>query len=194
MLAIWGFIYLSDYYLTIVSAKMYRGIMQEHVHYEGSFELTPQFQKDVDGLRLLSPQFIIRWLVSFPLLYFVWWSSVKALQQPAFFSFLMGALILREIAVHLRHFRNLALYNFGKSGGVKGRIEYSRWLILKLSAAELLSFSVIYGFLALMERSWFFLGGVLGCLVVAFQHWRLSKKASPPNGTQIQKQTPAEQR
>jgi len=178
IITIWGIIYLSDYYLTLISAKKYRESMQEYIRYEGSFELTPQFQKDIDRLRLFSPQFLICWLLSIPLIYLVWWLSVSVLEQPSFFYFLIGALVLREVAIHLRHIRNLALYTHAKAGGVKGSIEYSRWLVLKLSAAELLSFCVVYLFFAIFFKSWFFLGGVFGCLAVAFQHWRLSKKAS----------------
>ena len=178
IITIWGFIYLADYYLTIISAKKYRESMQEYIRYEGSFELTPQFQQDIDALRLFSPQFLIRWLLSMPMIYTVWWLSVKVLEQPSFFYFLVGALVLREVAVHLRHVRNLALYTHVKSGGVKGKIEYSRWLVLKLSAAELLSFCFVYGLSAIFVKSWFFSGGAFSCFVVALQHWRLSKKAS----------------
>jgi hypothetical protein len=175
-LAIWGFIYLSDYYLTIVSAKHHRDYLSEYISYDGSFELTPKFQKDVDGLKLISPQFLVRWFLSILIIYFLWWLSTEVLLLPQFFYFLIGALILREIATHLRHFRNLSVYYFARNGGIKGRIEYSRPFVLKLSAAEFFSFSLVYLAFAFLVNSWFFLGGTLGCLVVAIQHWRLSQK------------------
>ena len=176
-LVIWGLIYLGDYYLTIFSAKKYRGGMQENFRHEGSFELTPEFQKDVDKLRLFSPQFMIRWLISLPLIYLMWWLSVKQLENPAFFEFLVGALILRELAVYLRHARNLFLYSLSQPRGIMGHVEYTRWLILKMSAAEMFSFGVASLFLALFLQSWFFGGGVFGCWVVAAQHWRFARKA-----------------
>ena len=177
IIVIWSFIYLSDYYLTIYSAKMQREYLQEHISYGGSFELTPQFQKDIDAFRLVSPQFLIRWLLSLLFIYIFWWLSI-ILKQPRLFYFLVGALILREVAVHLRHFRNLAVYfNVKNGGGLKGKIEYSRWFVLKISAAEFLSFCFVYLVFAIFFSSWFFLGGTFGCLVIAFQHWRLSKRA-----------------
>lgn len=179
IIAIWSIIYLADYYLTIVSAKNLRKYLQEYIRFEGSLELTPSFQKDVDGLRLISPQFLIRWLLSIPLIYIVWRLSVGVLNQPILFYFLVGALILRGIAVHLRHFRNLVTCSLvKKSGGLKGRIEYSRWFMLRLSAAEILSFCCVYLLFAIFLGSWFFAGGAVGCLQVAFEHWRLSKKAA----------------
>jgi len=182
IITIWGFIYLADYYLTIISAKNHQEYLQEHISYEGSFELTPQFQKDVDGLRLISPQFLIRWLLSILFVYILWWLSVGVLLLPQFFYFFIGGLILREIAIHLRHLRNLAVYyNVKNGGGLKGKIEYSRWFVLKLSATEFLSFCFVYLVFAIFVSSWFFLGGAFGCLVVALQHWRLSKKAVAPS-------------
>ena len=177
ILASWGFIYLADYYLTIISARHHRDYLSEYISYDGSFELTPNFQKDVDSLKLISPQFLVRWFLSLLIIYFLWWLSVKVLFLPQFFYFLFGALILREVVAHLRHLRNLSVYYFAGNGGIKGRIEYSRPFVLKLSAAEFFSFSSMYLVFAILVNSWFLLGGTLGCLVVAIQHWRLSQKA-----------------
>lgn len=178
IIAIWSITYLADYYLTIIAAKKYRDNLQEHVSYGGSYELTPQFQKDIDRLRVVSPQFLFRWLLSIPLMFIVWWIAFEGLEQPAFFYFLIGALILREAVIILRHFRNLSMYYFaGKGGGIKGKIEYERWLILKQSAADLLGFSVLFLVLAMIFKSWFFVGGLIGCLVVALKHWRMAIKA-----------------
>ena len=177
ILAIWGFIYLTDYYLTIVSAKHHRDYLSEYISYDGSFELTPKFQKDVDSLKPISPQFLVRWFLSILLIYFFWWLSTIVLLLPQFFYFLIGALILREVATHLRHFRNLSVYYFARNGGIKGRIEYPRSFVLKISAAEFFCFGFVCLVFAIFINSWFFLGGTLGCLVVAIQHWRLSQKA-----------------
>lgn len=177
IIAIWSFIYLSDYYLTIFYAKKYREHIYKHIGLEGSLEITPVFQKDVDKLRLVSPQFLVRWLLSNLCLYVLWWLSVVVIEQPQYFYFLVGALILREGPVHLRHFRNLTLHYIARAGGVKGKIEYSRWSTLKLSAAEFFGFCLMYLLFAVIMKSWFMLGGAFGCLIVVIQHWRLSKKA-----------------
>jgi hypothetical protein len=46
---LWISLYISDYYLTIYSARGFREI--GHFQFEDSFELTPQYQKDIDNLQ-----------------------------------------------------------------------------------------------------------------------------------------------
>ncbi len=53
---LWIILYISDYYLTIYSARGFREI--GHFQFEGSFELTPQYQKDIDTLRPVSRRHI----------------------------------------------------------------------------------------------------------------------------------------
>ncbi len=181
MLPIWGLVYLSDYYLTIYCARLFQGPLKEHIRFEGSFELTPAFQKDVDALRLLSPRFLLRLLLAFPLVFLVWWLASEFLGMPQFFYFLMGGLLLREVAVHLRHARNIALAHLVRTAGsIQGRIEYSRWLSLRLSAIELSSFGVIFLALSVAMGSWFFLGGAFASLLTGYQHWRYARKQAAP--------------
>ena len=51
---LWVVLYSSDYYLTIACARMYQA--QNVIVFEGSYEITPAFQSDVNALRLLSPR------------------------------------------------------------------------------------------------------------------------------------------
>lgn len=60
-LAFWAVLYISDYVLTVTCARLYRGGIDRNIVFEGSFELNPVFQKDIDSLRWLSPRFI--WLL-----------------------------------------------------------------------------------------------------------------------------------
>jgi hypothetical protein len=54
-LLLWAAVYSSDYAATILSARLYRAKAKEHLVFEGSYEVTPYFQKDVDSLRWVSP-------------------------------------------------------------------------------------------------------------------------------------------
>jgi hypothetical protein len=84
---------------------------------------------------------------------------------------LVGAFFLREAAIYIRHIRDIALFLFARGeDSVQGRIEYRRWLTLRISAIELFSFSIFYYFLYQLDRSWFFLGGAFACLVTGIQH------------------------
>ena len=59
--AVFAVAYSADYYLTVYGAMLRaRWDPQSDARY--SYELTPQFQKDIDARRLLSRRFV-RWLV-----------------------------------------------------------------------------------------------------------------------------------
>src|SRR5512144_760767 len=68
---VWIILYISDYYLTLYSARGFREI--GHFQFEGSFELTPQFQKDIDALNLISRRHLIALILSSLLLLLIWW-------------------------------------------------------------------------------------------------------------------------
>jgi hypothetical protein len=59
---LWAALYVSDYALTIASARLYS--RQDKIVFEGSFEITPQFQADVNALRRVSPRFCAILVVS----------------------------------------------------------------------------------------------------------------------------------
>jgi hypothetical protein len=174
---LWCVIYTSDYYLTIYSARLYHASAKDYMVFEGSFELTPAFQDDVDRLRYISPRFLKALLVSCAGIVIVWWLSVQFVNLPALYSFLIGALVLREAAIHARHARNITSFKHAKGGyGIKGKVEYSRPYILKASAVDLFSFAALFLFLFLVSGSWFCLGGAMACGVTGRQHQALAKK------------------
>ena len=174
-LLLWVVLYVSDYFFTIACARMYRA--QDKIVFEGSFEITPAFQNDVNALRFVSPRFLLALGVSVALLSTLWWLT----RQPPFWTdgyvFALGALILLELTIHVRHLRNWFLFRtaFGPDG-VAGRLEYPRGILLRTSAFELLVFAGLFSVLFLLTASWFMLGGVTTCLVTAWKHFRLARK------------------
>ncbi len=175
-LLLWSFVYLGDYFLTIYSAKGFRDQLSDHYGFERSFELNPNFEKDVNGLRTISPRHIGSWLLTSILLYLLRWTT-NLLDIPQLFHFMFGALFLLEIAIHLRHLRNIAILKSYTAGAIIGHIKYSYWFGLKLSAWEMFWFSIVFGFSSLTERSWFFFGGAVGCLIISIIHFIGSNKS-----------------
>ena len=51
-------LYISDYSLTVYCARLYQTRAKDKLVLEGSYELTPYYQRDVDSLRHFSPRFI----------------------------------------------------------------------------------------------------------------------------------------
>jgi hypothetical protein len=175
----WSLAYILDYGSTIASARLYLQGAHEHVIFEGSLELTPAFQNDVDNLRWFSPRFVGSWGLTSAALAGIWWIWVAFLGWTGPMQFLMGAMLLREAAILLRHVRNLLLFRRARSGQeLEGSLRYRRPLILYLSAVELWSYAALYAVLSMMLSSWFMAGGAVACAVTGLQHWRMSRAAS----------------
>ncbi len=178
-LLVWVGAYISDYYLTLYTARLYRQGMNEHVIIEGSLELTPIYQKDIDRLVRVSPRFLFMLFFSSGILLVIWLATVRFLVMVWLFSAVFGGLLLLEVAVHMRHLRNIVSFRLAKAGGgLNGKIEQRRWYVLGVSAAELFGFVIFYTFMALFARSWFFVGGAIMCLRTAWQHYSLARKAA----------------
>jgi hypothetical protein len=86
--------------------------------------------------------------------------------------------LLLEVAVHLRHVRNISLIReIRKGGGVEGEIRYSKWFSYRISASEFYLYFALFFSFAVLTYSPFFLGGAIMCFATGVKHGRLSKKA-----------------
>lgn len=173
---LWMVLYTSDYYLTLYCARGFREI--GHFRFEGSFELTPQYQKDIDKLRPVSKLHLVL-LVAYSLLILaVWWITNLSVYLEWAYPLYLGMFLLLEVAVHLRHLRNVALIREVKrSGGVEGEIRYKRWFSYRISASELYLYATLFLLIALLTYSLFFVGGAIMCYGMGFRHGRMAKRA-----------------
>jgi hypothetical protein len=180
---IWVVLYVSDYALTLSAARLYRTGANKHIGFEGSYELTPYFVKDIDTLRFLSPRFLLALVLSVLFILAEWGLFVPFGHLPGAFLFVLGMLYLVEAAIHLRHWHNLYVFRQCRhEGNVTGRIEYTKSFSLRNSAVQVWGFSALFLALALVTGSWFLAGGSLSCLATGIQHWRLAgrtKKTGP---------------
>jgi hypothetical protein len=174
---VWDMLYISDYYLTLYGATLYQQYAKEHIVFEGSYELTPYYQQDINSLRRFSPRFVAALILYSGLLWVVGDLLTRLGGLPQLFVMVIGALVLLELAIHMRHIRNIALFRLIKNGaGLRGKLEYPRRVTLSMSVTEMITFAVFFFLLYLAVQNWFFLGGVISCLMTAVKHWRLSKK------------------
>ena len=172
---LWMLLYTSDYYLTIYSARGFREIGR--FQFEGSFELTPQYQKDIDNLRPVSKLHIILLFAYSLLILVIWWVTRLSIYLEWSYPLYLGMLLLVEVAVHLRHLRNVALIReIKKNGGVEGRITYKKWFSYRMSALELYIYATLFLLISLLTYSLFFLGGAIMCYGTGFKHSRLAKR------------------
>jgi hypothetical protein len=174
--SLWALVYCSDYILTILAARKYEAGAKKHFLVEGGIELTPYFQNDVARRRWISPRFLLALVFSSTLL-----GLLGALTKESFhelFAFCLVGYLLLELAVHIRHARNLLLFSYlSRSQGVQGQLTYSRWLTLRVSATELAAFGFAFFLFYLGTGQWAFLGGATLCWVTCLKHLRLSLKA-----------------
>ena len=183
-MAVWSLLYISDYALTIICARLYRA--QETIIFEGSYELTPFFQRDIDSLRVVSPRFVFILLLTLSMLGFLWILN-KQSPAPELWQLVLGLLIVVQLAIHTRHLRNLLLFRSIKyTDLVRGRIEYARALTLRMSSLECFAFSVLFLVLFIFTRSWFILGGAIGCFSLAIKHRKLARKLRSSLTTVVQ--------
>jgi hypothetical protein len=182
-LALWAALYVSDYNLTIRAAQMYQRGVKEIFVFEGSYELTPYYQQDIDSLRWFSPRFGAALVLSLFAIAVVWHLAVRVAGRPELYLLLVGGLILLELSVHIRHVRNLVTFHYASGApgrrGITGRIEYPRWLLLRFSAVEVMSFAALYFILFLVTGNWFLLGGAAFCLGTGLRHQIWSGRIRP---------------
>ena len=172
---LWVILYISDYYLTIYSARGFGQI--RHFQFE-VFELTPLFQKEVRARKPVSRVHITLLIVYSLLIVFLWWFMQRLLFFPWTYLLYLGMFILLEVAVHVRHLRNISLIReIKRGGGIEGQISYRKWLSYRISALEFYTFSALFLFVAILNSSPFFLGGAVMCLGTGFKHNRLARKA-----------------
>jgi hypothetical protein len=93
---------------------------------------------------------------------------VNRYHLPEVFAFMLGGLILIEMASMIRQLRFVILFNYMKnSRGLRGKADLSRRLSAILWFNELYGYTVLFFFGFLLTGSWFFLGGAFTCLVTA---------------------------
>lgn len=172
---LWIILYTSDYYLTLHSARGFREI--GHFQFEDSFELTPQYQKDIDNLRPISKLHIVLLFAYSLVILAVWWITRLSIFLEWMYPLYLGMFLLLEVAVHLRHLRNIFLIReIRKNGGVEGQITYRKWFSYRISALELYIHATLFLVVALLTYSLFFLGGAIICYGTGYKHARLAKK------------------
>ena len=181
---LWIILYTSDYYLTIYSARGFREI--GHFQFEGSFELTPQYQKDINELKPVSKLHLTLMVAYSLLIVLIWWFTRISIYIQWTYPIYLGMFLLIEVAVHLRHLRNVALIREIRKdgGGIEGQITYKKWFTYRISARELYVFATFFLLTAILTYSLFFLGGAIMCFGTGIKHDRMAKKAKQAAATQ----------
>jgi len=172
----WALIYISDFVLTIACARLRRNVADKIV-LEGSFELNPVFQRDVDSKRFVSPRFLLLLVLTSTLVAIFWALTVP--DSPKLYTFFLGAMISSELALHVRHLGNLYLFSSKLTAEqLRGRIEYARPLLLRMSSVQILGFAILFAVVFVFQGNWFVGGGTVSCFFLSLKHWYLARRAT----------------
>lgn len=169
---VWAALFVSDLLLTLKGARLLKQGADKHFQFEGSYELNPFHQKQIDQLKTFTPRFFAALVLSCACLGFLGWYNRGPGQVPHANEFALGAMYLLEAAIHIRHFRNIHTFRrVLDSGGAAGTMRVSRVLSLGVSAVELAAFALLFLCLFALTGRAFFLGGAATCLGSAFRDW-----------------------
>ncbi|MEZ4671851.1 MAG: hypothetical protein R3E39_28440 [Anaerolineae bacterium] len=176
-LLLWLVVYPIDYYLTLYGQQLWQAYAKTHVEFEGSYELNPVFQKDVDARKKVSRRFLLFYILAALWLVVVFWISSYLDILPAFGAG-AGFLILMELVVISGHVQNIRLFSAIKRDpqAVDGHVKYARWVSLDIMAWKFGYWAVIFLILFLLTGSWFLAGGAVSCLNVFIRYYRYSRR------------------
>jgi hypothetical protein len=124
----------------------------------------------------VSPRFVFALLLTLGSLGFLWLLNHSS-PAPELWQLVLGALIGVQLAIHMRHLRNLILFRaINRADWVNGQIEYGRMGMLRASSWEGFAFSGFYLMLFAFTTSWFILGGAIACFLLGVKHRRFASK------------------
>ena len=175
-LLLWFVLYLSDFVLTLAGARLYRQGAHRHMLHEGGYELEPYYRRDVANGKTWSWRFL--WAALWGALFLTFLAAVaKMAGVPEAVEFFVGMYLLPEIAIHVRHVKNLWTYRqIRDSGGCSGTISYTMAFSLRLSAGDFVAYALLFAALGALTPRWLFAGGVFGCLNIARRDRRLARR------------------
>src|SRR5258708_843580 len=163
-IVLWVLVYSCDYYLNLYGNRLRTSYASAHIGIDGSYELNPYYQRDIDSNNRFSRRFLFM-LVLFSVYLAVMWYIAQTLNLPEAFSIAAGVVLLLEGPVIATHVQNISMYTFLKTpDAVWGKITYARWITLTLAGRIFGYWLVAYATLFLLTGSWLFVGGALSML------------------------------
>lgn len=163
----------SDRFLTVRNARLYKA--QTKIAFEGSFEINPHSQADVDALRVMSRRFISMLLLPPACALLVWLIAHHDAAVTGEYLLVLGFFLLTQAAIHVTHLRTWYLFKV-LLPCVPARTRTPRAVALRASAFQYAMFGALFASIFAVTSSCFVLGGVMGCATLAGVHYRLARQ------------------
>lgn len=163
----------SDRFFTVRNARLDRA--QSTLIHEGSFEINPHSQRDVDALRTFSASFVPMLLGPAVFALIVRFAVGESADLRGVYLLVLGFFLLCQLAIHYRHARTWYLFK-AVTPFTSGKIETPKGASLRASVFEFVCFAALYLAIYAVTGSFFVLGGVLGCVTIAGIHYRIARR------------------
>jgi hypothetical protein len=178
---LWTVACFGDRLLTLWGASLRRKGRGASVTFEGSYELTAEWQKEVDQGRLLSSKFVISVLFYAGLLgvlgQFVANDSMRTV-----YLVVLGGLLVVDVPIYLRHIRNISWMLVTRHVPRPPQTKLPRYLAYRISGIDLLAFAALFALAGVADRSSFILGGAGTCLILGVKNLRLGSRPAGAGG------------
>ena len=160
-------LFVADWTLTHVGAAASKRVAERWA-VEGSYELNPTWQSDVDAGRRFTWRMVGVAVALAGLLLAMRYVVELTELDPAIFDVAAGAVLLLQAPTIMVHANNLQTFrDLADPTAITGSVRFSRWLILRQAAWYLVRFAGLWLVLWVPSQQVFFLGGVLSCLLFA---------------------------
>ena len=158
-------LFVTDWTLTHVGAAASKKVAERWA-VEGSYELNPTWQSEVDSGRRFTWRLVGVGVVLAGLLLAIRWLIELGELDPAIFAAAAGAVLLIQAPTIMVHANNLQTFrDLADPTAITGSVRFSRWLVLRQAAWYLVRFAALWLVLWVPSQQAFFLGGALSCLL-----------------------------
>jgi len=183
-LALWVVSYLCDYYMTLYANRLRMQYTAPYIEIEGSFELNPYYQKDIDSQRKVSSRFIFMLLFVSGWLAFTWFLADMVHITALIFPVALGIFLIPEFNVLGNHIILISTFRMmSVPGAAEGHLKQARWMIVRATAHRMGYWALFCFILFLLTGNLLLFGGALGELRSFLRYNRMSVR--------LQAQSPA---
>jgi hypothetical protein len=160
-------LFVVDWTLTHVGAAASKRVAERWA-VEGSYELNPTWQAEVDAGRRFTWRLVGVAVALAALLLAMRYVVELGELDPAIFAAAAGAVLLLQAPTIMVHANNLQTFrDLADPTAITGSVRFSRWLVLRQAAWYLVRFAALWLVLWVPSQQAFFLGGALSCLLFA---------------------------
>ena len=180
---------LTDYYLTIVGAILYKRRYGQHIHFE-TYEMNPQWQRSVSEQKWFEPRHLIRVLISSVVIVALGESDMS--EDSQWIGFLFGLFIGLYLPIIGRHLTNILMFwdAIRHPEQISGEARIGHAFALRMSQYYAVPVALLLLVLALLTNTSVVWGACAGQLLLVFIHFGWSnryrkqiKKAQPPSSS-----------